>query len=347
MTLLATIYRNKSHFMNYSYTDIEQYIVDYQIDGKQMHCTFKTPNGEIYEATSMISATKTIGNSVQNEVARVVKRNARRQTNRLIRSMLGGTAGRIGAKVARGALKDVGSSREANFTTADKEEAIVKAFGRVSRNFESRKTERVVRERPERGERRGRDRDRDSGRDRGRGRDRRRGQEESDSEYENIINNHPVDNGYEQEILSRFLVAIAGADEKITADEREMLAEIIPSKFGSIQEIQSKDQVSRIEAEEIDKDVRETVYLLGWAMALADFDIDAAEVKILNTYGEIFGLADHRKEKLEILAKKYCLEQAITEETSRDDLFKLADGMNLDRDEAERCMISFKKKRFQ
>lgn len=332
--------------MKYSYPDIEQYLVDYQIDGKRINCTFQTPNGEIYEGSAMISATKTVGNAVQQQVAKVVKRNARRQTNRFIRSMLGGTAGRIGSQITRSAISDIGSSNEANFTTADKEEAIIKAFSRVSRHFESRKTERVVREKPEREERRSRGRDRGSDGDRG-GRSSRRGREESDSEYENIMNNNPVENGYDQEILSRFLVHIAGADGKITPDERELLADIIPSKFGSIQDIQSKDQVSRIEAEEIDANVKETVYLLGWAMALADYDIDAGEVRILNTYGEIFGLPDHRKEKLELLAKTYCLEQAITEDTSRDDLFKLADGMNLDRDEAERCMISYKKKRYQ
>lgn len=331
--------------MKYSYPDIEQYLVDYQIDGKQIHCTFQTPNGEIYEASNLISATKTIGNAVQQQVAKVVKRNARRQTNRLIRSMLGGTAGRIGSKVARSALSNVGSSNEENYTTADKEEAIVKAFNRVSRHFEPSRSERVVRERPDRGERRSRDRDRDRGSDRRRS---RRGErEESDSEYENIVNNNPVENGYEQEILSRFLVAIADADGKITPEEREMLTEIIPSRFGTIQEIQNKDQVSRIEAEELSDNVKETVYLLGWAMALSDYDIDAAEVRILTRYGEIFGLPDHRKEKLEILAKKYCLEQAITEDTSREDLFELADGIQLERDEAERCMISFKKKRYQ
>lgn len=337
--------------MKYSYPDIEKYLVDYQIDGKKIHCTFQTPNGEIYEASNLISATKTVGNAVQKEVARVVKRNARRQTNRLIRSMLGGTAGRIGSKVARSALSNVGTSNEANFTTADKEEAIVKAFSRVARNFEDMKRERVVRERPERGERRSRDRDRDSGRDRDRGGDRRSARRGStdrrDSGYEDLIAESPVSNGYDQEILSRFLVGIASADGKITPDEREMLSDVIPSKFGSIQEIQSKDQVSRIEAEEIDENVKETVYLLGWSMALADFDVDSSEVRLLNTYGEIFGLPDHRKEKLELLAKKYCLEQTITAMTAREDLFELADGINLDRDEAERCLINFKKRQYE
>jgi len=335
--------------MKYSYPDVEQYLVDYQIDGKKINCTFQTPNGEIYEASSMISATKTVGNAVQKEVARVVKRNARRQTNRLIRSMLGGTAGRIGSKVARSAIGNIGSSNEASFTTQDKEEAIVKAFGRVSRHFENNKRERVVRERPERRERRERGRGRERGRDgdagRGRGRA-RRGEDRRDSDYEELIADSPVENGYDQEILSRFLVGIASADGKITPDERELLTDIIPSRFGSIQKIQSKDQVSRIEAEEIEENVKETVYLLGWSMALSDFDVDASEVKILNTYGEIFGLPDHRKEKLELLAKKYCLEQTITAQTAREDLFELADGISLDRDEAERCLIAFKKKQY-
>ena len=81
-------------------------------------------------------------------------------------------------------------------------------------------------------------------------------------------------------------------------------------------------------------------------MALADYDLDSSEIRLLSTYGELFGISDHRKEELATMAKKECLENAITAETSREELFNLADGIDLDRDNAERCMISYKKKMY-
>ncbi len=346
--------------MKFSYPDIEKYLVNYDIDGKKITCEFQTPSGEIYESSATINASKSVGSKIQQEVARVAKRNARRQTNKIIRAALGGTMGRIGSRVARSAINDMGSSQSYSFSTADKEEAIVKAFKSVSRNFDiGSSRERIERpraerrERPERGERRGRDRDRDRDRgrdrdrDRGRGRDRggrsRRG---SDSEYENQIADFPIENGFEQEILARFIVGIAGADGRITADEREMLADAVPPRFGNIEDIQSKGDISKIEAEELDQGVKETIYLLGWAMALADYDVDPSERRMLLTYGELFGIPDHRKEELAKMAKFECLENAITVDTTKEDLYQLADGMDLDRDSAERCMINFKKKMY-
>lgn len=334
--------------MKFSYPDIEQYLVNYQIDGKQINCEFRTPNGEIYEASATINASKSVGNKIQQEVARVAKRNARRQTNKLIRGVLGGTAGRIGSRVARSAIGNIGSNKEYSFSTADKEEAIVKAFGRVSRHFESGSSERVRRERPERRERPPRGERRERGRDRGRDRD-RRGRDTDrggDSEYENQIFNNPVENGFEQEILARLLVELASADGRITSDEREFLSGTIPPRFGSIEDLQGKGSISKIEAEELSSGVKETIYLLGWAMALADYDVDPSETRKLLTYGELFGIPDHRKEELAMMAKNYCLEQAITADTTREELFNLSDGMDMSRDSAERCMINYKKKQY-
>lgn len=341
--------------MNYSYTDIEQYLVNYQIDGKQIHCEFQTPNGEVYDSTAPISATKTAGSEIQKQVTRVIAQQAKRQTNRLIRSALSGTMGRIGGKVARGMMSGVGrdDSSEESYTAADKEEAIVKAFSRVSRHFESSTTEKVRPERREREDRRERGDRRDRG-DRGNRRDRpdrserRRGRDSrgSGSDYQDHMEDNPIENGYEQEILARFLVSIASSDGRITADERELLSELIPSKFGTIEQLQSMDSISRIEAEELDEGIKETIYLLGWSMAIADYDVSPEETRVLLTTGELFGIPDRRKEELAKIAKQECIEQALTNETSRDDLYKLADGIEMDRDDAERCMINFKKKMY-
>lgn len=329
--------------MDFSYPDVEQYLVNYEIDGGKIYCEFQAPNGEIFESNAPIRASKTIGSEVQKQVARVAKMQARRQAGRLIRSALGGgMMGRIGSKVARGAINDAGSgSSEKSYTTADKEEAITKAFARVARNFGmTRRGERIEkRERPERETRERRERPERGGR---RGRESRTSGA-SDSPYQNQLHEFPVSNVFEQEILARFLVELASVDGKITPDEKEFLSGIIPRRFGSIEDLQSKDSISRIEAEELDSGVKETILLLGWSLAIADYEVDHAEIRLLNNYGELFGISDHRKEELSKIAKLESLEQAITPDTSREDLFKLADDLDLSREDAERAMINYKK----
>ena len=81
-------------------------------------------------------------------------------------------------------------------------------------------------------------------------------------------------------------------------------------------------------------------------MSLVDFDMDQRESQVLFEYGELFGLQDFRIREIAKLAKYNCIEQALTPETSRSDLYELADGIELDRDEAERCMIQYKKRMF-
>lgn len=336
--------------MDLPYSEIEKYLVNYEISGGKIFCEFQSPSGEIFESSAPIKASKTVVSEVQKQVARVAKQQARRQAGRLIRGVLGGgMMGRIGSKVARGSISDIGENSEETYSAADQEEAISKAFSRVARNFgvsrrgepmpKRESPERDRRERPDRDERRAQRDERRGGRD-------RRTSNSSDSEYQSQLHEYPVSNVFEQEILARFLVEIAGADGRITKDEKDFLADLIPRRFGSIEDLQAKGAISRIEAEELEQGVKETIYLLGWSLAIADFEVDHGEIRKLLTYGELFGIPDHRKEALAKMAKTESLEQAITESTTREDLFQLSDGLDMSREEAERCLINYKKKMY-
>ena len=79
---------------------------------------------------------------------------------------------------------------------------------------------------------------------------------------------------------------------------------------------------------------------------MVDYDLDAGEAQVLFEYGELFGMPDHKIREIAKLAKYNCIEQALTPDTTRDDLYEMADGIQLDREEAERCMIQYKKKMF-
>lgn len=316
--------------MELTYDQVEQYLVNFEIEGSKIFCEFETPDGEIIESSAILNKTKTIRDQVAKKASRVVKSQARRQASRMIRGALGGgMVGRMGSSILRGSMKDMGSGMlESDFTESDKQDGIVKAFSRVARQFGmNRSGERLERRAP---------RNRNAGRE----------ETSSLSAYQQQLRKAPVRNMFEQDILARLLVEIASADGRISKEEQEFLQAVLPKKMGTIEDIKAKDHISKIELEELDNDVKDTIYLMAWSMSLVDYDLDAGESQVLFEYGELFGLPDHRIREIATLAKYNCIEQALTPDTSRDDLFEMADGIQLDREEAERCMIQYKKRMF-
>jgi tellurite resistance protein len=316
--------------MRLSYDQVEPFLVNAEVDGTKIYCEFQTPDGEIVESAAVLKKTKTVRDQVAKKATRVVKSQARRSATRLIRGALGGgMAGRIGSSVLRGSMRDMGEGAlQSDYTESDKQDGIVKAFSRVARQFGLSSSGERLKERAPRN--RGKNEENTSGL----------------SEYHQAIKKAPVRNLFEQDILARLLVEIAGADGQISPEEQEFLKGVLPRKLGTIQDIQRKDPISKIEIEELNDSVKETIFLMAWSVSLVDYDLDPAESQTLFEYGEVFGLRDHRIRELAKLAKYNCIEQSLTPETSRDDLYQLADGIELNRDEAERCMIQYKKRMF-
>jgi uncharacterized tellurite resistance protein B-like protein len=316
--------------MELTYDQVEQFLVNFEIEGSKIFCEFETPDGQIIESSAILSKTKTIKDQVAKKATRVIKSQARRQASRMIRGALGGgMVGRMGSSILRGSMKDVGSGMlESDYTESDKQDGIVKAFSRVARQFGMNRSG----ERLERSSNRSRNT-----------------QEEDSSSltaYQQQLRKAPVRNLFEQDILARLLVEIASADGQISREENEFLSAVLPRKLGTVQDIKAKDPISRIELEELDNNVRDSIYMMAWSMSLVDYDLDAGEAQVLFEYGELFGMPDHKIREIAKLAKYNCIEQALTPDTTRDDLYEMADGIQLDREEAERCMIQYKKKMF-
>jgi hypothetical protein len=87
--------------------------------------------------------------------------------------------------------------------------------------------------------------------------------------------------------------------------------------------------------------VRDTIYMFSWAIVMVDYEIHPKEVEMMGTYGTMLGISANRKTELEKFAKVHMLEQALTPSITREELFELADSLNLNHDEAERAKIAW------
>lgn len=320
--------------MDFSYEEISKYVLDYQIDGNRVVVEFQNEAGEVFDSSAVIKRSKTITSQVTKKVGRMAKSQARRHASRMVRSALGGgMLGRIGSQVARSSVSSFDTPGGDNHSTADINAAIANSFKRVSRNFKAKSLN-----------------ERSSGRERRISSSDRRGRQEeramSRSEelsFQDHLAKYPIKNLFEQDLMSRLLVSIAQADGRISEDERNFIAELLPKKLGTISDIAARGEISSVEAEELDSNVKKSIMMLGWAVALVDFDLSPAESRKLNEFASLFGFSHAEVTVIADLAKYETMTSVMDPLMAKSALYDAAEGIGLNEAEAERMLIKFKK----
>lgn len=317
--------------MEYSYEQVSPYLLDYEIIGSKIHCEFQNEHGEVFSSTSNVKATKSIQGKVAKRAERMIKSQARRNASRLVRTAFGGgMLGSIGSSVVRQSVNEVNLGNNKEFSEESIHEAIAKAFKRVSRNFEIGQ-----RSKPSSARRERRTRDRNA--------PRRGSSSTEDLGYRDYIKSHPISNMFEQDIMSRILVQMASADGKIMEEEREFILDMLPKKFGTIPEIIARGDISKIEASEVSDEIKKTIMLLAWSVALVDFDLSNAEERRLHEYAALLGIESTEAENIALMAKKETLQGIMEPYMDKNELLSVSRNIDLTDEQAERMFIEFKK----
>ncbi|MFT7521421.1 MAG: hypothetical protein ACI9MC_003572, partial [Kiritimatiellia bacterium] len=98
---------------------------------------------------------------------------------------------------------------------------------------------------------------------------------------------------------------------------------------------------------------RGTLLMLSWVMALSDEQFDASEGSKLEHYAKGLGLSGTQANAMRTASQSYLLDQALDrmftwgghDAHARNELYALADGMGMTRDEAEQCEARFQRRR--
>ncbi len=306
-----------------TYDLIQPLIVSEDVDGRQVHCQFALPGSdEVFESTASIRKERTLTSNVKQSLTRNLSNEVRRTASRLLRNVFGsGFLGRTASQTVNTASRESTRNLQNSVSKSEKQAAVVEAFKKVSRNFRYdngwRKPSAAVADATP---------------------------EVVVSEFMQQLQDHPVRTGFEKDVLARMLAKIAYADGELASEELEFFKDSIPSSLGTIAELNAKDTVSSIEAEEIDAGVRETIYMLAWSISAIDMDVDDSEVALLNRYRDIFGIASDRATELEKLGKINVLEGYLSEDIARDELFSMAGKIGISNDDAERAKIRWMKR---
>lgn len=300
--------------MEVTYEALRPIIVREELDRSTMHCVFSV-EGQEFESNATVRKSSETGNRVRNIATRSVLRQVRSTFNRVLRRALGGgVVGSIGQQMSNTVISD--KTREFSFSKADKEAAVVKAFQKISANFYY--------------------------------------DEQSDrwklsgelSQFETKLQSNPLEDSYDRRVMARMLVELASADGDVSEEERDFLDSFLTADTGFYDELVHEDELSPIEMDEVSSLAKETVFMVAAALAMSDQDFSEGEKDKLMEYADMLSLSADKVRELTRIGQIYILENAIAMSgmMTRDEIFELADQIELSHDDAERASIRFQKR---
>ena len=298
-------------------------------EGSMMKCVFKCPvSGTAITGSATIQKGKGLGDVAKSSIKRSMMWRLRSAVSRTVRSALGGgMLGRLGADVTRAAVSDATANTHLSFSDEEKQAAVVSAFESLSSQFVwEGKNNRWI-----------------SASAAG----------EILTDFAKQLNAGPVTQKYDKGVMARMLVEIAQADGHLADEEKTFLADFITPDLGSVDELSKRAKLSTAEMAECSQGAsRETMLMIAWALACTDKDLDPAEATRLGEQASGLGLAEARAAELKTHAQAFVIDQAMDsaypggklDEGAKAEVMNFADVIGLERSEAERVEIRYRKR---
>jgi len=312
-----------------TYENIKPLIESAEQEGSMMKCVFKCPvSGTTVESQAAIQKGRGLADRAKESAKRSLSWRIRWGVSRLVRSALGyGIGGRVAGDVAGQAVSGAAEKVGQGFSESEKQAAIEQAFKNVSSQFvfDGKKNTWVA------------------------------ATVAADilTDFAGQLNSAPVSQNYDRGVLARMLVEVAQADGNLAAEEKDFLAGFISSDLGTVDELAGKPRLSPAELAEVSSGpARETMLMIAWALACTDKELAQAEQQRLAAFTEALGVADTRAAELKRYAQRFVIDQAmegvypggVVDEGAKAEVYHFAERIGLDRNEAERVEIRYRKR---
>lgn len=113
----------------------------------------------------------------------------------------------------------------------------------------------------------------------------------------------PVTAQKDRLVLAKVLLDVARADGRIATEEWDFLSQHAPDLLALLES--DPQPLSRAELLQASPQTRETIFMLAWALALADRQLAEAERERLRAHAEGLGIAAERAALLRALAEEF------------------------------------------
>ncbi|MCP4805544.1 MAG: TerB family tellurite resistance protein [Proteobacteria bacterium] len=100
----------------------------------------------------------------------------------------------------------------------------------------------------------------------------------------------PIESARDRRLFARMLVEASAADGRQDAAETSWLVENFPHEVGTVEQVEQRPPLDKIDFRGVDHDVGSTLLTLCWVVAWLDDDLHPREVSLLERWGDALGL---------------------------------------------------------
>ncbi len=311
-----------------TYAELQGLIEHQEVKGSRVEVTFRCPKTGVTQTSSAgIQRGQDLGNVAMSAMKQNLWRSLRSGIMRAISGLLGrGMLGQVGRQVSNEVVRNAGHG--ARHTGADVETAVVAAFLSVQNQFRREGSGWVA----------------------------AHGQvnpEAVDTGFHAQLRGAPVQERYDQGVLARVMVELAKGDGQLSDEERSMVSAFVDPSLGTIDQLATRPALSKVELSEASAAARDTILMLGWALALSDKSLAASEAARLESLASGFGITADRVGALKGFAQAFLLDQALDvayrsgarDAAAHQEAMQIAAAIGLDSESAERADVRYRKAR--
>ena len=304
-----------------TFETVQPLVQNLDVRGRTVQVTFMCPLSQTtVSARYTVPRNTGVGSQVGQQLKRNLMWSLQSAVGSAIRSTLGyNIAGRVAQDAARAAM--TGMQRQASGQTLsgrEQQDAVVQAFVTVQDRFvwDGQRGMYIGRE----------------------------AAQEAMSAFEQMLAAAPIAHPYDRQVMARMLVEIARGDGVLSTEESTWLTEVITPDLGAVQDLATRPPLTGAELGNTSQGaVRDSLLVLGWAMALVDEEMAAAEQALLDHYAAGLRLPRARVEACRKAAQTYILNQALDrmfawgghDEYARAQLYGLAERIGMPVAEAQ------------
>ena len=316
-----------------SYETVQPLVAEARPQGRTLEVTFACPvSGKQVRARHNIPYRPDTTDYIADAAKRTVMNELRWAVLGAMRSafgsgVVGRTAGHVASDAVYGATRNVASSG-GTLSAKEQKLALVEAFKSVASQFAW---------------------------DEGHGRwISKEAAEDTLSPFARQLQAAPLSHPYDRLVASRMMVEIAAADGRFPPDEEAFLTEFLDPEAGALQSLATRPVLTDAELGQCSRgEVRATLLMLAWALALADQRFDDSEQYRLADHARGLGLAGPAAAKIREMAQGFVLDAAMErlfvfgahDARSRGQLYEIAGRMGMGQDEASLAEARFLRRR--
>lgn len=300
--------------MQVSYDLIKPLILQAEVHRSRMHCVFQVPSsGETIEATAPLRRKYTVKSRVISDVKRTALNELRWIATKALRNIFGnGVIGRTARQVTTTALNT--NTNDYTFSNEEKQSAIVEAFKTVKNKFHyDGPTNSWI-------------------------------SSKSVSAFEKKLQEKPLIERYDREILGRMLVEIADGDGYISSDERNFLSDMMHPDVVNLDDLMVQGPLTKYDLEAVSTGAKDNMMMLAWSMAYRDWELDSGEKEQLERFAEMFGFSATAIDKIIDLAQNYVVEGLLDEGAGKNEILDFAQQIGMKEADAQRAFVQYRKR---